>query len=215
MKKILLTVSTAAILLTACNSDKKDTLSTDKQVVFSDTSSLNKSNPGTDVPAAGVVAPVVAPAPVAAAPQPQVRTVTKYITVHDKPRSKVPISTNTTPPVAQAPVSTAPPSTAGGTTGTSTTGTTTGTNGTTGTTPATIPEKKNTGWSQTAKDATIGGVGGAVIGAVIGKGAKGAVIGGVIGAAGGYILGRKADKASGRIGTNTTNTTNTSTTPPQ
>ena len=212
MKKILLTVSTAAILLAACNSDKKDPLSTDKQVVFSDTSTLNKSNPGTDVPAAGATTTTtVAPAPSTAAPQPQVRTVTKYVTVHDKQRSKTPAamppaSTTQAPPTTQG---SAPPSTEAGATGsTATTGTSTGT--TTGTTtPATIPAKKNTGWSQTAKDATIGGVGGAVIGAVIGKGGKGAVIGGVIGAAGGYILGRKADKASGRVGNNTTTTTTT------
>ena len=55
------------------------------------------------------------------------------------------------------------------------------------------------GWSHAAKDATIGGVGGAVIGAVISKNhVKGAIIGGVIGAGGGYILGRSKDKKSGR-----------------
>lgn len=53
---------------------------------------------------------------------------------------------------------------------------------------------KKKGISNGAKGAIIGGVGGAVAGAVIGKNAKGAVIGGVIGAAGGYILGKKKDK---------------------
>ena len=56
------------------------------------------------------------------------------------------------------------------------------------------------GWSKAAKDATIGGVGGAVIGAVISRNhVKGAIIGGVIGAGGGYILGRSKDKKSGRV----------------
>ncbi len=55
------------------------------------------------------------------------------------------------------------------------------------------------GISKAAKGAIIGGVGGATVGAVIGKNGKGAVIGGVIGAAGGYIIGRKQDKKDGRV----------------
>ncbi len=56
------------------------------------------------------------------------------------------------------------------------------------------------GWSHAAKDATIGGVGGAVVGAVISKNhVKGAIIGGVLGAGGGYILGRSKDKRDGRV----------------
>ena len=66
----------------------------------------------------------------------------------------------------------------------------------TGTTTTTTTKKK--GWSKTAKGAVIGGVGGAVAGAVIGKG-KGAVIGGVLGAAGGAIIGRSKDKKDGRV----------------
>lgn len=55
------------------------------------------------------------------------------------------------------------------------------------------------GWSHAAKNAVIGGVGGAVTGAIISKKkGKGAVIGGVLGAAGGYILGRSKDKREGR-----------------
>jgi len=61
----------------------------------------------------------------------------------------------------------------------------------------TAPAKK--GWSKAAKGAVIGGVGGAVAGAVIGKGGKGAIIGGVIGAAGGYIIGRSKDRKDGRV----------------
>jgi hypothetical protein len=57
------------------------------------------------------------------------------------------------------------------------------------------------GWSKAAKGAVIGGVGGALGGAVINKKnrAVGAVIGGVIGAGGGYVIGRKMDKNDGRV----------------
>ena len=71
-----------------------------------------------------------------------------------------------------------------------------GSNSNNGSTTTTTTRKK--GWSKTAKGAVIGGVGGAVAGAVIGKG-KGAVIGGVLGAAGGAIIGRSKDKKDGRI----------------
>lgn len=62
---------------------------------------------------------------------------------------------------------------------------------------STAAEKK--GISKAAKGAIIGGVGGAVTGAVIGKNAKGAVIGGAVGATGGYIIGRSQDKKDGRV----------------
>jgi hypothetical protein len=67
---------------------------------------------------------------------------------------------------------------------------------TSGTTRTTNQKK---GMSKAAQGAVIGGVGGAVAGAVIGKSGKGAVIGGVVGAAGGYIIGRSKDKKSGRV----------------
>ncbi len=56
------------------------------------------------------------------------------------------------------------------------------------------------GWSKAAKGSVIGGVGGAVAGAVINKNnrAVGAVIGGIIGAGGGYAIGRGMDKKDGR-----------------
>ena len=66
-------------------------------------------------------------------------------------------------------------------------------------TTAVQPVKKK-GWSKAAKGAVIGGVGGAVVGAVVSKKkVKGAIIGGVVGAAGGYILGRSKDKKEGRV----------------
>lgn len=64
----------------------------------------------------------------------------------------------------------------------------------------TTVSRRRRGWSHAAKDATIGGVGGAVVGAVISKNhVKGAIIGGVLGAGGGYILGRSKDKKDGRV----------------
>ncbi|MEO6734287.1 MAG: YMGG-like glycine zipper-containing protein [Ferruginibacter sp.] len=62
-------------------------------------------------------------------------------------------------------------------------------------TPAVVPVKKeNTGWSNAAKGAVIGGVGGALGGAIISKKkVQGAIVGGVIGAAGGYVLGKTKD----------------------
>jgi hypothetical protein len=75
-------------------------------------------------------------------------------------------------------------------------GSNSGTGSSSGTGTAAAPQKK--GISKAAKGAIIGGVGGAVAGAVIGKNAKGAIIGGAVGAAGGYIIGRSKDKKDGR-----------------
>lgn len=67
------------------------------------------------------------------------------------------------------------------------------------TTAAPVPAKKK-GWSKSAKGAVIGGVGGAVAGAVINKRNRGvgAVIGGVLGAGAGYGIGKAKDKKDGR-----------------
>ena len=55
------------------------------------------------------------------------------------------------------------------------------------------------GWSKGAKDAVIGGAGGAVAGAAISHDkSKGAIIGGVAGAGAGYLIGHHKDKKSGR-----------------
>lgn len=53
-------------------------------------------------------------------------------------------------------------------------------------------EAQDKGLSKQGKGAIIGGAGGAVAGALIGKDVKGAVIGGAIGAGGGYIIGNEA-----------------------
>jgi hypothetical protein len=74
----------------------------------------------------------------------------------------------------------------------------TGSSTTTTTTTSNTTKKK--GWSSRAKGAVIGGVAGAVGGAVISKHNKGtgAAVGGVVGAAGGYIIGNEVDKKNGR-----------------
>jgi YMGG-like Gly-zipper len=193
MKQILFTITTAVLFLTACNSEKKNNMDTEKRIVFTDTAALRLSNAATDrANNIETLAPETNPADV----KPKVVTVTKYVTVVEKqraPRRRSNARTQQQAPTQQnnEPANDAP-STAG-TAGTSGGGTNTGD-------VATAPEvKKKKGWSDAAKGATIGGVGGAVAGAVISKNkGKGAVIGGVIGAAGGYILGRRADKKSGR-----------------
>jgi hypothetical protein len=97
-----------------------------------------------------------------------------------------------TPVPASPGVNTVPSSTDVGTS----TGTTTGVGST-----SSIPqvEKKKT-WSKAAKGAVIGGVAGAIGGAIISKKkGLGAVIGGVVGAAGGYAIGKKMDKKDNRF----------------
>ncbi len=179
MKKILFTIASATVLLTACNNQKKDNLNTEKQIVFTDTSLLKQSNVSTDKAMENETAvsePQKTQAPV--------RTITKYVRVRETQPRREPVTNSE--PVNQAPAPTQ-----------SETGTANVGDGPVAT-PQTVPQKKK-GWSDAAKGATIGGVGGAVAGAVISKNkGKGAIIGGVIGAAGGYILGRKADKKSGR-----------------
>ncbi|RZL09806.1 MAG: glycine zipper 2TM domain-containing protein [Pedobacter sp.] len=60
-------------------------------------------------------------------------------------------------------------------------------------------EQKKQGWSDAAKGATIGGLAGAVGGAIIDKKkGRGAVIGGIVGAGTGYVIGREKDKKTGR-----------------
>lgn len=162
----------AATIFAACNSDQKTDLETTKDVMVTDSAGLYNSNASADT----ANAPVLDVQPVA-----PVKTETKVIYVDRTPRptpSRRPTNTNNT------------------TQGTNNNGNgsanTTNDNQTV-TTP-TQPQKKE-GWSNAAKGAVIGGVGGAISGAVISKKkGKGAVIGGVLGAAGGYIIGKKKDK---------------------
>ena len=62
-------------------------------------------------------------------------------------------------------------------------------------TPGEVTKEEKKGWSKAAQGAVIGGVAGAVGGAIISKKkGVGAVVGAVVGAAGGYIIGKKKDK---------------------
>ena len=64
--------------------------------------------------------------------------------------------------------------------------------------PAKAVVKK--GWSRKAKGATIGGAGGAILGAIINKDnrVKGGIIGGALGAGLGYVIGNEMDRKHGR-----------------
>lgn len=186
---MLLPILAITFLFAACNTKKKDSLDTENRIVFTDTAAASNANASTDVGTKDTTPIVIANK--TAEPKVQVRTITKVVKVYEKQPAPKVIKTET-PPVIVA------------TTPNTSTTTTAGTNAGVGTGTTTLPvpaKKKNTGWSDAAKDATIGGVGGAVIGGVIGKGGKGAVIGGVLGGVGGYILGRKKDRKSGRIDT--------------
>ena len=200
MKKILTIFATASIFV-ACNS--KTDLDTNKDVVVTDTTNMYKSNASTDVNTANQLQPQEqAPA----APTKIIRE-TRVVYVDRTPRAThqqvhqaAPVEPVTVTPQPQ------PQSTNTSTTASTGNGNAdksgVGNNGTIGDgnqTSSTIPQEKK-GWSNSAKDAVIGGVGGAVVGAVISKKkGTGAVIGGILGAAGGYILGKKKDKNANQV----------------
>jgi hypothetical protein len=187
MKKIFTFLATASIFA-ACTS--KSDLDTQKDVVVVDTTSMYKSNASTDISPAEIEkeeAPRVA--------QPRVINRTRTVYVDRTPRAPRQIIREADPvePVVTN-VPQTQPSAGTGTTQTPGVGTTSPDAGT-----ANVPTAKeeDKGWKNSTKGAVIGGVGGAIAGAVLSKKkGKGAVIGGVIGAAGGYILGRKKDKAA-------------------
>ena len=177
MRKVIMIVGAAAIFASCGNPD----IETKTDVITTDTTGMYKSNVSTDT---GAVITTEEPAPVVQQPKTIVQTRTVYV---DRP-----VKANNQKPVPQ-------PQTQDNTTpraGTGNTTTTTGNETSTGTGTTTAPVEKDKGMSNSTKGAVIGGVGGAVAGAVISKKkGKGAIIGGVIGAAGGYILGKKKDKA--------------------
>ncbi|MEO7049718.1 MAG: YMGG-like glycine zipper-containing protein [Ferruginibacter sp.] len=183
MKKILPIALTVLIGLAACKSGTKNDLDSKKEIVLSDTTKVYPNNSASDTAVITKTTPVVA-APLANSPVSKAPT--KAVVKNTKPsQAPAPTATTTT--------TTTPVTTTTGTTTTTTATTPATTTGTTTTTAPVAPEKKK-GWSNSAKGAVIGGVGGAAAGAVIGKNGKGAIIGGIIGAAGGYIIGKKKDK---------------------
>ena len=191
MKNFLLSLSIAAVLA-ACSS-KQPAAETNTQLLLPPQNAY-QNNPMTDTAVAAQ--PAAEPKAVAQAPRIIERQTIIYREAPRKNTQK-PVLTSApqeTPPIASADT---PPAPAGN--GTGADNGTAGSGSGDGAADAETTVKKKEGISKAAKGAIIGGVGGAVAGAVIGKNGKGAVIGGVIGAAGGYILGRKQDKKDGRI----------------
>lgn len=186
MKKFILPIALVATVFTSCKTTTDKLPETSKQLLLTpDTTNLYRADASSDVAKGNDIASgTTSYAPV------QSRRQTRYYAPSPKPAPvAVPDPVATTPPVVT-------PATPNVVTGTSAVGTAPAET-TTASAPAPVEAKKK-GISDAAKGAAIGGVGGAVAGAVIGKSGKGAVIGGVIGAAGGYILGRQKDKKSGR-----------------
>lgn len=107
--------------------------------------------------------------------------------------SKVPEQVATVPTVSAPPVSTPPIVTAPATPESTGVDNSTGKDSQTASTGTQVQKKK--GMSKATQGAIIGGVAGAVGGAIISKKkGLGAVVGGIAGAAGGYIIGNKMDK---------------------
>jgi len=184
MKKLILSVFVLSTFA-ACKSDlKTDTSSRDIQFLSDSTVYNNSTFSDT------AVAPKEEVIPDKVQPEPKV--IVKTIRIHDRAPVQAPVYQQpapvppvvATPPVAEAPANTNPGSTAS-----------TGTASDNGTV-ATVPEvEKKKGWSKAAQGAAIGGVAGAVGGAIISKKkGVGAVVGAVVGAAGGYIIGKNKDK---------------------
>ena len=116
---------------------------------------------------------------VVAPPQAEVKTITKIVYVDRTPKAVQHQTVTQTTPVQTQPVNNVPDVNTTGTSNTNTTtqtntgetsaGTATGnTNNDINTSPTTTPVQKK-GWSNAAKGATIGGVGGAVTGAILSK----------------------------------------------
>ena len=194
MKKIL-TIIAAASIFAACNS--KSDLDTTKDVIVTDTTNMYRSNASTDIN----LAQKAKEEEKTVAPTKIIRE-TRIVYVDRKPRAKkhvvheaAPVNPVVVTPQPQTNTGNTPQTNGNGTSDKSGNGNTAST-GTGTNTSSTTPAQKDKGWSNAAKDAVIGGVGGAVVGAVISKKkGTGAVIGGILGAAGGYILGKKKDKA--------------------
>jgi hypothetical protein len=202
MKKIL-PIASLIVLFAACKQNKD--LEVKQNVVSADTSALYMSNASTDAGKFVQATPVVPSEPkekvrIVYVDRPvikEVKTEQKPVEQKQSPQAGTVSTPSSTPPISTTRDST---STAGAG---SKSGPVAGSAGNTGketTTTAPSKEVKKKGWSTAAKGAVIGGVGGAVVGAVLSKNkAKGAVIGGVVGAVGGYIFGRSKDKQNGRL----------------
>lgn len=178
MRKLIMMITTA-VVFTACSTESE--LETKKDVIVTDTTGMYNSNAATDT---GAV--LTNEQPVTPEPRVITRTQTRTVYVDRTPKPSTKKTTTQSQQQTQA-NNTGADNSGSANSGSGTDASTTGT---------TQPAEKEKGMSNSTKGAVIGGVGGAVTGAILSKKkGKGAIIGGVIGAAGGYILGRKKDKA--------------------
>ena len=186
MKKLLLIFAGASIFA-ACNNNPKNGLETTKQVV-ADTGRIYNNNLYTDTAAS---VPAVAPGGTLKS--------TRQTTVRDNTGVHTVTTTTTTSNTPNGASNRSTRHTAHHRASSSGNGTLASNSGTSNSGTGTTQPVRKKGWSKAAKGAVIGGVGGAVAGAIIDKKhGQGAVIGGVVGAAGGYIIGRGKDKKDGR-----------------
>lgn len=171
--KNLIIASVITLSVAACNSKSADPR---KDVVGVDTTGMYKNNIVADTARAEAILPA--------------GTTKKVVETHSADGSV----TTTTTTTSGEKKNTVPKTRAY-----SGTSSTTTQNNTAGNAQPTATTTRKSGWSNRAKGAAIGGVGGAVAGAVISKKkGKGALIGGAVGAAGGYIIGNEKDKREGR-----------------
>ena len=187
MKRILMVFAVSTIFV-ACKSKTNNGLSTDKNMVLTDTALLNRS---------GLFSDTARGASALAVPNVNGTTTTSSTTTT--------VTTTTTTgakkiePVKSAAVKKSTNTARTHTTARSSTGSTSNSGGNT-TADAPVQVQRDKGWSDAAKGTAIGAGSGAVLGAVLSKDkVKGAVIGGVIGGAGGYTIGRDRDRKSGRV----------------
>lgn len=208
MKNLLLTLFIITGFAACKSNTQSDSQKRDIQLL-SDSTAFTNNNIYTDK-VVSVKAEMV-PAKISNAPERMVK-VKRQVSVPEKNVKTATVNTSTSnktseviPPVVTPPIVT-PPVVTGNTgtatnTGTTNEGTTGSGNGTTSGTATTIPQpEKKKGWNKATQGAVIGGVTGAVGGAILSKKkGLGAVIGGVVGAAGGYIIGNGMDKKDNRF----------------
>jgi hypothetical protein len=198
MKNLLLTLFIITGFAACKSNTQSDSQKRDIQLL-SDSSAFTNNNIYTDTVVSAKSE--VVPTKISNAPERMVK-VKRQVSLPEKNIKSATVKTSTSnktpeviPPVVTPPVVTGNSGTATNT-GAANEGTAGSGNGTSSGTPTTIPQpEKKKGWNKAAQGAVIGGVTGAVGGAILSKKkGLGAVIGGVVGAAGGYIIGNGMDK---------------------
>lgn len=197
MKNFLL-IFMASLIFVSCRNSNTDTTDTRDIRLLADSSVYSNNNIFSDTisglqketaPASAVeAAAVTSTKRPRAVRQNTARRSAPVVTPAPLPQSLPPVAT---PPVVNTPQ--APSKNSG-------TGVETGDTGTGGNTASVPQVEKKKGWNKATQGAVIGGVAGAVGGAIISKKkGLGAVVGGVVGAAGGYIIGKKMDKKDNQL----------------